>query len=437
MKMDGKKVFCVESGIFTTTGGGYIPEGTTVTVTEVTAPNGYFNKGEIKKVVIKPNETVKVTLNNKEQLGQVLLAKTGKEFGTTMFNQYYSLKGAVYGIYKEDGTKVTTITTDEYGKAISSNIKLGKYYTLEETAPAGYVLNQNKIPFELKYAGQTVDTAVQSTTVKEVVITGGFDLVKFGNYDWQTTLASILNPKEIIEKQVVDTNSIESFVESFSKEYFSWQQSQDSQDKRIEHLKNYLTENLQQLNTEMVRSDIPTSSIVNSFQVWSVTQNNENAYDVLFSVGQQISEGENKKNIASTYTVTVYVDEVVNMVIIKNPTIDSKPQKASYEPVLSDSDGTVDANTTEEINSFLDTFFKLYPTATEKELSYYVSNQALDVINKDYVFVELVNPVYTQVNNQVTAIVTVKYLDKETKVTQLSQFELTLQKNDNWKIIME
>lgn len=198
-----------------------------------------------------------------------------------------------------------------------------------------------------------------------------------------------------------------------------------------------LTENLQQLNTEMVRSDIPTSSIVNSFQVWSVTQNNENAYDVLFSVGQQISEGENKKNIASTYTVTVYVDEVGNMVIIKNPTIDSKPQKASYEPVLSDSDGTVDANTTEEINSFLDTFFKLYPTATEKELSYYVSNQALDVINKDYVFVELVNPVYTQVNNQVTAIVTVKYLDKETKVTQLSQFELTLQKNDNWKIIME
>lgn len=41
--------------------------------------------------------------------------------------------------------------------------------------------------------------------------------------------------------------------------------SQDSQDKRIERLKNYLTENLQQLNTEMVRSYIPTSSIVNSF----------------------------------------------------------------------------------------------------------------------------------------------------------------------------
>lgn len=78
-----------------------------------------------------------------------------------------------------------------------------------------------------------------------------------------------------------------------------------------------------------------------------------------------------------------------------------------------------------------------YPTATEKELSYYVSNQALDVIKKDYVFVELVNPVYTQVDNQVTVIVTVKYLDKETKVTQFSQFELALQKNENWKIIRQ
>lgn len=78
---------------------------------------------------------------------------------------------------------------------------------------------------------------------------------------------------------------------------------------------------------------------------------------------------------------------------------------------------------------------KALPNATDKELSYYVSNQALDVINKDYVFVELVNPVYTQADNQVTATVTVKYLDKETKVTQQSQFELILQKNENWKII--
>ncbi|MEQ7044625.1 SpaA isopeptide-forming pilin-related protein [Enterococcus gallinarum] len=265
-----------------------IPEGTTVTVSEVTAPNGYVNKGEMKKVTIKSNETITVTLSNKEQLGQVQLEKSGKDFGTSMPNKYYSLGGAVYDIYQADGTKISTMTTDTNGKATSVPLKLGNYYALETKAPAGYQLNKEKIPFELnytgqiveitstsitqveveqkgnmtlikedaktgtkaqgaatldgavyelrrtaddqlikevtikdgtaivsginlddyywietqapegylkdtekhplqlKYAGQTVETAVQSTTVKETVITGGFDLVKFGNYDWLT-----------------------------------------------------------------------------------------------------------------------------------------------------------------------------------------------------------------------------------------------------------
>lgn len=109
---------------------------------------------------------VTATIKVKEQMGKVILTKTGEEFKTTMFNQYYSLKGAVYGIYLEDGTKVTTITTDVNGKATSSAIKLGKYYALEETAPAGYVLNTNKIPFELAYAGQAVE--ITSTDISQV-----------------------------------------------------------------------------------------------------------------------------------------------------------------------------------------------------------------------------------------------------------------------------
>lgn len=165
-----------------------IPEGTTVTVSEVTAPNGYVNKGEIKKAIIKPNETIAVTLGNKEQLGQVQLEKSGKVFGTSMPNKYYSLGGAIYDIYKTDGTKVSIITTDNNGKATSVPLKLGNYYAIETKAPAGYQLNKEKIPFELNYAGQTVEMAVQTTTVKETVINGGFDLVKFGNYDWLTNV---------------------------------------------------------------------------------------------------------------------------------------------------------------------------------------------------------------------------------------------------------
>lgn len=88
------------------------------------------------------------------------------------------------------------------------------------------------------------------------------------------------------------------------------------------------------------------------------------------------------------------------------------------------------------INEFLTTFFKFYPTATVKELSYYVNDGILKPIRKDYVFQELVNPIYNRKDNQVTVSLAVKYLDQQTKATQVSQFDLVLEKvGNNWKII--
>ncbi|HEP1498334.1 TPA: conjugal transfer protein, partial [Streptococcus pyogenes] len=96
----------------------------------------------------------------------------------------------------------------------------------------------------------------------------------------------------------------------------------------------------------------------------------------------------------------------------------------------------VDSTTTNEINEFLTTFFKFYPTATVKELSYYVNDGILKPIRKDYVFQELVNPIYNRKDNQVTVSLAVKYLDQQTKATQVSQFDLVLEKvGNNWKII--
>lgn len=260
--------------------------------------------------------------------------------------------------------------------------------------------------------------------------------MSFGIYKNFTAIdVHTIHEKEIIEQQIVDTNKIESFTEAFAKEYFSWQQSKESIDKRNENLKNYLTENLQQLNEDMIRSDIPTTSTVRAIQIWNVSKIDNNSFEVLFSVEQQIIEGDNKKNAISTYTVSVHVDEDGNMVIIKNPTMNSRPNKSNYQPKQVESDGTVDTDMTEEINDFLETFFTLYPSTTEKELSYYVSNQALSSVNKDYVFAELMNPVYIMNDGKVTATLTVKYLDQETKVTHYSQFELTFHKQDNWKIV--
>lgn len=131
----------------------------------------------------------------------------------------------------------------------------------------------------------------------------------------------------------------------------------------------------------------------------------------------------------------VHVDDNGDMVITKNPTVSSLPGKSSFEPKIKESDGTVDVATTEEVTEFLEAFFKLYPTATEKELAYYVEGNVLTPVGCDYLYSELINPLFTKDGEQVKVSVSVKYLDNRTKAAQVSQFELTLKKDSNWKIV--
>ena len=232
----------------------------------------------------------------------------------------------------------------------------------------------------------------------------------------------------VVQEEVTDTNAIESFVTNFAKVYYSWEQSADSIGQRTENLTYYLTDELQALNADTVRSDVPVSSKVDDVQIWSVEKSEGNVYKVVFTVSQNVVNGEESSVITSVYEVSVYMDDTGDMVIIQSPTVTGKPAKSDYVPKAAEPDGTVSAEETTEITEFLTTFFTLYPAATEQELSYYVSGDALPVIGNDsYVFAGLVNPVF--------ANVAVQYLDQRTGMTQVSQFELEMRQVDgNWKI---
>lgn len=56
------------------------------------------------------------------------------------------------------------------------------------------------------------------------------------------------------------------------------------------------------------------------------------------------------------------------MVIVQNPTLAPAIEKSDYEPKTPEADASVDADTVNDATAFLETFFKLYPTATEKNL---------------------------------------------------------------------
>ena len=181
--------------------------------------------------------------------------------------------------------------------------------------------------------------------------------------------------------------------------------------------------------------------IAHEINIVNLTSDKDNAglldpFVITYEVDQQIKEGEQTTTVKATYTVKVHVDADRDMVIIQNPTLAPAIEKSDYEPKTPEADASVDADTVNDATAFLETFFKLYPTATAKELAYYVFGNVLEPIGRDYLYSELVNPVLTKDGDNMKVKVAVKFLDNQTKATQVLQYELILHKDSNWKIIM-
>ena len=282
----------------------------------------------------------------------------------------------------------------------------------------------------------TVNSRKPAVIVLWLMFICGFTFAVYKNFTAIDT--HTVHEKEIVELRVEDTSGVEAFVWNFAKTYYSWSNNKDSVAQRTDALTGYLTEDLQRLTADTVRSDVAVSSSVQDIQIWSVEQNgSENDFAVVFTVAQMISDGKKKDTVSSVYKTMVHKDDNGDIVITQAPTITGKPAKSAYTTKAAESDGTVSAAESEDITDFLITFFTLYPTATEKELSYYVSGDSMPPVKcADYTFSQLKSTVLNKNGDTVTATVAVEYLDSVTKMTQISQFELALKLVDgNWKIV--
>lgn len=302
-----------------------------------------------------------------------------------------------------------------------------------------YIERKPKEPKQKKPRKPKKQKVMSVGTHKRTVVTLWVLLVislTFGIYKNFTAIdRHTVHEKEVIETKVVDTNAIESFTKKFIQAYYTWENDKDALEQRTTKINQFLTPELQELNIDTVRSDIPTSSSVSDFMIWAVEKAGEDTYTVLYSVSQTIKEEDDTKGISSNYRITVHQDEENNLVVTQNPTFWSIPKQSDYEPEKMENDNTVDTDTENEIKEFLETFFKLYPTATESELAYYVKGNTLPIIDKEYVFSELIDSVFQREGEQFKVYLSAKYLDDVSKATHVVQYELILEKADNWKIV--
>ena len=92
-----------------------------------------------------------------DEKGYVNLNKVSSNPEITNDNSYYSLAGAVYGVYTEWGcySEVGRLTTDEWGNTNTLELNAGTYYVKELIAPQGYALDEVTVHEVTVTASQT------------------------------------------------------------------------------------------------------------------------------------------------------------------------------------------------------------------------------------------------------------------------------------------
>lgn len=106
--------------------------------------------------------------------GRVTPTKVDVETKTNTPQGEAKLGGAVYGIYKVDGTRVGSVTTKDDGTNTSDYLpELGRFYLLEEQPSEGYLLDSNKYYFEI-----TENNLNPTVQVFEQVIKLDFEFTK-------------------------------------------------------------------------------------------------------------------------------------------------------------------------------------------------------------------------------------------------------------------
>lgn len=258
----------------------------------------------------------------------------------------------------------------------------------------------------------------------------------FGVYKDLTAIDThTIHETQVMKTKVIDTHALATFTTDFAKIYYAWQPNHEALDQRQKNLQPYLVEQLQSLNADTVRNDIPTTATVSEVKVWDVSKTAKDTFRVLFTVTQDLTKGKDKKSVTSTYTINIMQNGNGDMVVTKNPTIAAEPATARIKLPDTQSDDSVESATTEDVTKFLKTFFALYPQSDRNELKYYVKNGARP-IKRNLKFVELLDPIFKQTKNGLTVTLSVKYLDTDNDMTQVSQYTLNLSKqNNNWTII--
>lgn len=233
---------------------------------------------------------------------------------------------------------------------------------------------------------------------------------------------------------------IVTFSNKFIDAYFSFSENEEERKSRSSELKKYMLDEIVTSTSMNISEMSGVKSTVNEVEIWGVEQKEpftSNNHKVNFTVYQELTMSDgSKKNVSDSYYIIVHKDDNSNYVVIQNPTVTTSIQKGEYEieETLSQ-DTTISSEEKEKINEFLNMFFKVYPKATEHELTYYVKEN-IKPLDKNLELVSLNNLIImNKEDNNYSVSVDVIYKNIDTNFQSVNHFEIELVNKDDKLII--
>ena len=108
--------------------------------------------------ILEQDTVIEIPVTNPLIMGGVSVYKISADKGAD--GNDIPLSGAVFGLYNNAGQKLAELTTGEDGRAVHEGLPKGSYYLKELTAPEGFTVTDELLPFSIETQGQRAELTV-------------------------------------------------------------------------------------------------------------------------------------------------------------------------------------------------------------------------------------------------------------------------------------
>ena len=246
------------------------------------------------------------------------------------------------------------------------------------------------------------------------------------------------------------------YAQNFAQQYFNWQNTDDAKKKRIERLSPYLAEGLDEQAGLVFDGSEWNSNFVSS-QVWKVESVGNDAALITLVATHELqkvtkftpkqTKKQKKKKIKpkeiekieksgpyKKYIVIPVKTDGQSFAVYKTPYFVAGPKKVNIQAqaAISDKEKINDTKLQNEMKTFLNTFFKVYTTGSQEELSYYIKDDKIRSMNGIVTFKEVKEFAIRKGDgkNRYKIELTGVFEENKSKAKMIYPYELSVKKED-------